>query len=101
MMHVISKRRLREFWLVHDQAKGPLQNWHKLMTHNRSNTLQELRQTFQTADPVESYTVFNIGGGKFRLAAKMEYTHQKCWIHKVMKHDEYDSWWRGLLRRIE
>lgn len=77
-MHVISKRRLREFWLVYDQAEEPLKVWYKLMENNNSITLQELRNTFQTADPVDIYTVFNIRGGKCRLAAKMEYTHQKC-----------------------
>ena len=96
-MHIISKRRLREFWTKHPQAEDPLKNWYRLMEHNNSTTIQQLRNTFQTADPVGSWTVFNIGGGKFRLATKMEYGHQKCWIHKIMTHDDYDSWWKALL----
>jgi mRNA interferase HigB len=98
-MHVISKRRLREFWLVYDQSETPLRNWFRLMEQSKSSTLQQLRNTFQTADQVGEFTVFNIGAGKFRLAAKMEYTHQKCWVHKVMAHEQYDIWWKSLLGR--
>jgi mRNA interferase HigB len=41
---------------------------------------------------VGRYTVFNIGGNKYRLIVKMIYTSQKVYVDKVLTHKQYDLW---------
>lgn len=53
-----------------------------------------LRVTFPSADQVDRFTVFNIGGNKFRLIAAIHYNRKKVYIRHVLTHAEYDrgSW---------
>lgn len=49
-----------------------------------------LRKTFPSADQVDRFTVFNIGGNKFRLIAAVHYNRKKVYIRHVLTHAEYD-----------
>ena len=39
-----------------------------------------------------SYTVFNIGGNKTRLIARIHYASQRVEIDYVLTHAEYTAW---------
>lgn len=52
----------------------------------------ELRRDFPSADYVAPYVVFNIGGNKYRLIAKIEYLFGKVYIAHLFTHAEYDRW---------
>jgi mRNA interferase HigB len=49
-----------------------------------------MRQTFPHADAVGRLTVFDIGGGKYRLIARVNYRTQRVFIRAVLTHAEYD-----------
>jgi mRNA interferase HigB len=66
-MRIISKRTLREFWEKHSTAKVPLMLWYENISKQNFDNLVELRQIFPHADSVGNFTVFNIGGNKYRL----------------------------------
>ena len=53
-----------------------------------------LRTTFPSADQIDRFTVFNIGGNKFRLIAAIHYNRKKVYVRNVLTHAEYDrnSW---------
>lgn len=51
----------------------------------------ELRKIFPSADQVGNFTVFNIGGNKYRLITFIDYTYQKVFIRAVLTHAEYDK----------
>jgi mRNA interferase HigB len=51
----------------------------------------EVRQVFASADLVGNFTVFNIGGNKYRLIAFIDYTYQKIFIRNVLTHADYDK----------
>jgi mRNA interferase HigB len=93
-MRIISKSRLRMFWLSgHADAEGPLRAWY---THVRSRVVAwesfaGVKATFATASLVGSCVVFNIGGNKYRLVTRVLYPSQKVFILKVMTHAEYDQ----------
>jgi mRNA interferase HigB len=89
-MHVITRRKLLEFAAVHLDAKGPLDAWFKVMSRAGFRNLMEVRAMFPAADDVQGQCVFNIGGNKFRLVAKIEYRWQKVFIVAVLTHEEYD-----------
>ena len=67
-MHVLSMRRLREFWESgHRKAEGPLREWHKKATKEEWHNLDDIRQVFASASEVKgqsgtSFVVFNIAG---------------------------------------
>ena len=95
-MRVISLKRLREFWQRHPDAETPLRQWYKLAIHARWQSLQQLRADLPQADGVtnsrgETLTVFNIGGNKYRLIARIRYDYQLINIREVLTHAEYDK----------
>jgi len=88
-MHVISKHALVEFWENHADARNGLAAWHQVASHAGWRSLEDVRRTFPTADSVGRLTVFNIGGNKYRLVARMEYGKQRAYIRSVLTHAEY------------
>lgn len=89
-MHIITRSRLKEFWKKHPDSKTSLRLWFTLTTAADWQNFVELRQTFPSADQVRNFTVFNIGGNKYRLVAFVDYTYQKVFIRHVLTHAEYD-----------
>ena len=48
------------------------------------------------ADQVERFTVFNIGGNKYRLIVDIHFNRSIIFIHRVLTHKEYDAGdWKG------
>jgi mRNA interferase HigB len=41
-------------------------------------------------DYVDGYTIFDVGGNKYRIAAVIHYDKQRLYIRQVMTHAEYD-----------
>lgn len=90
-MHVITRKRLREFAANHREAAEPLGVWFKLISTNEFKSFSELRRVFGSADKVGRFTVFDIGGNKFRLVAAIHYNRKKVYIRQVLTHAEYDQ----------
>ena len=95
-MRVISLKPLREFWLKHPDAEGPLRAWYTVALAAEWHSLQEVRGTYAHADGVrnergETLTVFNIGGNKYRLVARIRYDYQLVNVRHVLTHSEYDQ----------
>ncbi len=90
-MHVITRKRLNDFAVVHPYASSALQYWYKHMKQGSFQSLAELRTVFPSADQVRKLTVFNIGGNTARLIAAIHYNRQKIYIRAVLTHDEYDA----------
>lgn len=91
-MHVISRRALREFWELHPQAKEPLVVWHRLMRSAAFADFNAIRKTFPAADYVAPYTIFDIGGNKYRVVAVIHYNRRRVYIRHVLTHSAYDRW---------
>jgi mRNA interferase HigB len=95
-MHVIAKPALVAFWTLHPDAERPLTAWHTLMRLNDFGSFAELKATFGSVDHVDGFTVFDIGGNKFRLIVAIHYNRGKVYIRDVLTHSEYD---RGTWKR--
>ena len=50
----------------------------------------EVRSDFRHADIVGKYTVFDVGGNKFRLIATIKYRWQVVYIREILSHADYD-----------
>jgi mRNA interferase HigB len=93
-VHVITRRRLKEFSARHKEAEGPLGAWYAIMAKTEFASFAQLKQAFRSVDKVGKFTVFNIGGNKFRLVVAIHYNRKKVYIRHVLTHAEYDksSW---------
>ncbi|NLX96662.1 MAG: type II toxin-antitoxin system HigB family toxin [Rhodopirellula sp.] len=89
-MHVISEKKLREFWEGYPEAESPLRAWHRTAEHATWKCFADIRQVYPHADQVGRCIVFNIGGNKFRLVVVVHFNRGKVYIRHVMTQEEYD-----------
>ena len=90
-MHIISKKKLREFWDQYPKAKSPLEAWYQIAKRAAWQSFADVRKTFNTADRVGRFVVFDIGGNKYRLIAAIHFNRGKLFIRHVLTHAEYDE----------
>jgi mRNA interferase HigB len=90
-MHVISRKKLREFWALHPDAQNPLSNWYTLARKAEWKKFADIRADYGGADQVGRFIVFNIGGNKYRLIAQVYYEDEVLLVRHVLTHKEYDQ----------
>jgi len=91
-MRVISKRRLREFWIKYPDAKSSLEAWHSEILKATWSSPQQLKMQFKHASVLKnSRVVFNIAGNKYRLIVGIDYGRQACFIKFIGTHKDYDQ----------
>lgn len=90
-MHIVSRRRLREFWQIEREAETSLDNWYRTAKRARWKNIAEVREIYPHADLVGECVVFNVGGNKYRLIVKLEFLKQTVYIKFVLTHKEYDK----------
>jgi mRNA interferase HigB len=90
-VHVISPKKLREFWSLHPDAERPLRSWLSVVEARRYASPHEVRQDFRSADFLGAWrTVFDIGGNKYRLVVDVRYDLGRIYVRHVLTHAEYD-----------
>ena len=90
-MHVISPKKLREFWARHSDAERPLRAWLSVLETRHYASPHEVREDFGSADFLGGWrTVFNIAGNKYRLIADVRYDLGRIYVRHVLTHAEYD-----------
>ena len=90
-MRIIAKRALRVFWERHPQAKGPLEAWHQEVALADWAHPSTVKEQFSSASLLrDNRVVFNIGGNKYRLVAKINYPFRIVYVRFVGSHREYD-----------
>jgi mRNA interferase HigB len=93
-MRVLSKRALVQYWTRHASAKAPLQFWYLEVEKAKWERPQDVKEMFGTSvDFVgDSRVVFDIGGNKFRLVARVAYgPYYRVMIKFIGTHAEYDK----------
>jgi mRNA interferase HigB len=94
-MRIIAKRTLRRFWETHPrgrEAKAPLEVWHSTVERADWATPADVKTIFGDASVLKhGRVVFNIGGNKFRLVARINYPYRVVYIRFVGTHAEYDD----------
>lgn len=90
-MHIVSRKRLKEFWEIELNALTPLDEWYKRLKKTKCSNLAALRQIFPTADLVGKCIVFNVGGNKYRVITKIDFQRETVYVRFVLTHSEYDK----------
>ena len=78
--------------MKYPDAESPLKAWFRIASRAEWSSVPDVRRDFPGVDYVAPYMVFNIGGNKYRLIAKIEYALGKVYIFRVFTHAEYDRW---------
>lgn len=89
-MHVISKKRLREFWQNHGDAERDLVAWFKVARKARWHRIADVRVPFRHADQVGRCIVFNIRGNRYRLIVRVTRNWRRIYVRHVLTHKDYD-----------
>ncbi len=89
-MHIISRKKLREFSEDHPEAREALDHWYNAARRANWRNFSDLRATFGSADQVGHFVVFNIGGNKYRLIVRIYFRDAVILIRHVLTHKEYD-----------
>jgi mRNA interferase HigB len=91
VVRIISKTAITEFSEAHQDGLEPLLHWHSITKRAAWRHLADVRADFAHADAVGVFTVFNIGGGKYRLVSVIKYRWQIVYIRNILTHAEYDK----------
>jgi mRNA interferase HigB len=89
-MHVISRKKLREAWVLDPVLETPLRAWMKVAEKAKWKRFNDVRATLQNADQVGKFSVFDILGNRYRLICVIHYNRGKVFIRHVLSHAEYD-----------
>ena len=95
-MRVIKRLALQDFWERWPAARKPLENWYRVTVKTDWTSFPHVRASCGQTDIVKvasgnTVAVFDIGGNKFRLIAKISYEKGKVYVLRVLTHKEYDS----------
>ena len=94
-MKLFSFEKAERFYKKHNQAKVLLLAWKSVIEENNFKHLVDLQRIFKSAESVKEYTVFNMGGNKFRLITINDYSNKIVIVKYVKTHEEYNKW-KGL-----
>ncbi|MEP7267890.1 MAG: type II toxin-antitoxin system HigB family toxin [Saprospiraceae bacterium] len=90
-MRVISKKILRDFSDIHEDAGQQLKSWFQETNKSEWKTPNEIKKEYPSASFLkDNRVVFNIKGNKYRLIVKINYEYQMIWIRFIGTHRDYD-----------
>lgn len=90
-MHVISRKRIKDFVTQYPDSRSSLETWYRIIKQTNYYSFSDLKQHFSSADYVDGFVVFNISGNKYRLIAAIHFNRQKVNIRDILTHPEYDQ----------
>ena len=88
-MHILSLRRLREFWAEHPDAEASLRSWYRVAKQARWQRFTDVRAHYRSADQVGKFTVFNIAGNVYRLITVIHFNTGRVYVRRVLTHAAY------------
>lgn len=92
-MRVISRKKLTVFCEDNPEfsAEGILEEWYRTVLHTDWETFADVRKTYKSADPVDHFIVFNVGGHRLRVITVINFVASIVYIRNVLTHKDYDK----------
>lgn len=89
LVHIVSHKAIRIFCEEYPHARTALDHWYRVAKRATWSSFAEVKQSFNAADFVTPYIVFDIGGNKYRLIAGINFVRSVLYIRVIMTHKEY------------
>ena len=92
-MRIIAKNpKLKNFSEKHPESKLPIDTWYNFVKKAKWKNGDDIKRHYSNASILKSNrAVFRIGGNKYRIVVKIEYTLKIVYIRFVGTHDEYNK----------
>ena len=91
-MVVIAKRAINDFIEGYPKSANALLNWYLKSKDGDWANFVDVKKVFGTTDSVgNGLYVFNIGGNKYRLIARIIFKARTVFIRFIGTHAEYDK----------
>jgi mRNA interferase HigB len=91
-MVIISRTIINRFIENYPQSKDPLLKWFLDVHEADWSNMGQLKNRFPSADYIENNLfVFNIGGNKWRLIARIMFKARTVFIRFIGTHAQYDK----------
>ena len=88
---MIARTTLRAFWEKHPDAEQPLRAWFKAAEAADWATPADVKADYANASILKNNRVcFDIGGNKYRLIVKVNYSYRVIYVRFVGTHEAYD-----------
>jgi len=71
-MRIVTTRKLKEFWTENKSAETALRDWIKTVLLADWKTSVDIKKTFNSANLYKNCIIFDVGGNKYRIIAKVE-----------------------------
>lgn len=90
-MRVFGETMIAGFARKHPASRKPLQRFVTIARAALWPHFPAVRETFPTADyaPATGTLIFNVGGNKYRLIARVDFEEQLLVIQTILTHQEY------------
>jgi mRNA interferase HigB len=75
----------------HADWRASLKNWKRIVSNADWRNNSDIQQTFDTADPVGRYVIFNIAHNKARLVSFVDFTDKSVTVKEIISHADYDE----------
>ena len=90
-MHIISRKMIRNFCEIHPEAQTAMDRWYQLVKKTDFESFTALKRLFSSADQVQNFIIFNVGGNKYRIITFIKYPAKQIYIRYILTHKEYDK----------
>lgn len=91
-MHIISRKRLKEFWEQHSDVEQPLRAWYADVRQANWKSPSDIKKVYRNASIIaNNRVVFNIKGNKYRLVVAIRYKSSVVFIRFIGVHREYNK----------
>lgn len=89
-MIIIGIKIISEFKRRHPHSRNALSAWEAAIKQTDYSSFNGLKLTFPSIDYVSHrYTIFDIGGNKYRLITEVDYPAKVVNIKRIWTHAEY------------
>lgn len=89
-MQIAGQAHVLRFMEKHNRASAPLRRWIKLAKEADWADHGAIKKTFGSIDKAYGHYIFDLGGNKYRLVARVNVAHQVIRVIGVYTHAEYD-----------
>jgi mRNA interferase HigB len=91
-MHIISFKKLKEFFTKDPNAQVSMEEWHKKAKKAEWDNFSDVKNTFNSVDNVgNDHYVFNVKGNHYRIIAVIRYRIKTIFLRWIGNHKDYDQ----------
>ena len=91
-MHIVSHKKLSDFYLLHHDAEIALLHWYRTAKNAKWKCFADIKKDFNSVDSIGNQRyVFNIKGNNYRLVVVIQFSHEYIYIRFIGTHTDYDK----------